>query len=144
MMLSNVQQLNRNDIKKLEEYWQNYKAYKKQLQFRRWELLNPHVSEKEQCETRAPGISKPTERDAMRLQSDELYSNLERIIKTMETLYENADEDIRKIIEMRYWDENGFCYEWEDIADQLYLSRNKVLRRRNVLLDEMAKRIGWV
>jgi len=45
---------------------------------------------------------------------------------------------------MRYWDEENNCYEWEEIADRLNMSRSKVLRLRNGLLDDMADKIGWV
>lgn len=37
----------------------------------------------------------------------------------MEDLYNELDEDMRTIVDMRYWDTDG-CYEWEDIADKLY------------------------
>ncbi len=44
---------------------------------------------------------------------------------------------------MRYWDTEKNCYEWEDIADRLYMSCNKVLRKRNAVIDETAKRLAW-
>lgn len=61
----------------------------------------------------------------------------------MEDLYSELDEDMRTIIDMRYWDKEG-CYEWEDISDKLYISRHKVLRKRNIFFDKIAERIGGI
>ncbi len=44
---------------------------------------------------------------------------------------------------MRYFDKTE-CYEWQNIADKLYMSTYRVLRKRNALIDETARRLGWV
>lgn len=137
--------LNKHDIQKLEEYWVNYKDIKKMVQFREWELLNPSVEEEENVgSSRGLSISKPTESKALTLAQDRYYQNLTHIIKVVEQLYSEVDEDTQKIIDMRYWDDNNDCFEWEEIADKLFISRSKVLRKRNNLIDDTAKRIGWV
>ena len=137
--------LSKHDIQKLEEFWSNHKENKKQLKFREWELLNPSQELDENIGGSSSGfISNPTERNAIRLLEDKLYQNLRLIIETVDVLYKGLDEDTKTIVDMRYWDEENDCYEWEDIAAKLYISRNKVLRKRNNLIDETAKRIGWV
>lgn len=55
----------------------------------------------------------------------------------MEGLYRELDED------MLYGDKDGY-YEWEDIADKLYMSQHKVLCKRNILIDKTAERLGGV
>lgn len=138
--------LNRHDIQKLEEFWSKHKENKRQLKFREFEILSPHQEHTDVNSDikEAYGISNPTERKAMLLIQDKLYQNLKQIVQAVEELYEETDEDTRKIIDMRYWDKENNCYEWEEIADKLYISRSKVLRKRNSLLDETAERIGWV
>lgn len=137
--------LNRHDIQKLEEFWVNHKENKKQLQYREWELLNPTVEVDENIGSSSSGnISKPTERDAIRLVEDKLYQNLKHIVHSVDSIYGGLDNDTKTIVDMRYWDNENECYEWEDIAAKLYVSRSKVLRKRNYLIDETAKQIGWV
>lgn len=138
--------LNRHDIQKLEEFWSKHKENKRQLKFREFEILSPYQEEVDMnSDIKVPyGISNPTERNAYLLSQDRLYQNLKQIVQAVEELYGNSDEDTKTIIDMRYWDSENNCYEWEEIADKLYISRSKVLRKRNSLLDETAERIGWV
>lgn len=103
--------LSRSDIQKIERYW----------------IENGRRSKY--------AISDKTAKKAMLLANDDYYQNLKCIIKTVEDLYNELDDDMRTIEDMRYWDTDG-CYEWEDIADKLYISRNKVLRKRNILSDK--------
>lgn len=137
--------LSRNDIQKIEQFWINHKENKRQLKLREWELLHPVAEYEENIGSSSSGfISNPTERNAIKLLEDKLYQNLKLIIQTVEVIYNEIDDDTRKIVDMRYWDNQNECYEWEDIADKLFVSRSKVLRKRNHLIDETAKRIGWV
>jgi len=106
-------------------------------------LLHPHNEQGELHGGRSNTISDTTVKKATLLANDACYQNLKRIIKAVEDLYRDLDEDMRTIVDMRYWDKDG-CYEWEDIADKLYISRHKVLRKRNILIDKTAERIGWV
>ncbi|KKK34774.1 transcriptional regulator [Salinicoccus sediminis] len=143
--------LGRNDIPKLEEYWINHSELKKQLQFRRFELLYY------QPDTNVGGgksniPTAPTEQEAIKLTQDELYNNLKRITESIDKVYHNLDDDSKFIIHARYFDTNVDCYEWEDIAHELtkmrqddrVVSRNAVLRKRNKIMEDTAVRIGWV
>jgi RinA family phage transcriptional activator len=138
-----VTTLSRIDIQKIEEYWQNHDANKKQLKYREWELLTPYKDEEVDTGISSGGISKTTERRALALVDDKLYQNLQHIIQTVEKMYAEMDADTRVIVGMRYWDKGG-CFEWDDIAEKLSMSRSRVLRKRNLLVDDTAKRIGWV
>ncbi len=135
--------LSRSDIQTIERYWIELEQYRKKLKYREWELLHPHNEQSELVGGSSNTISDTTAKKATVLASDAYYQNLKRIIKTVEELYRDLDEDMRTIVDMRYWDQDG-CYEWEDIADKLYISRHKVLRKRNILIDKTAERIGWV
>ncbi|WP_339262046.1 transcriptional regulator [Lysinibacillus sp. FSL K6-3209] len=135
--------LSRSEVQTIEKYWIDYEVYKKKLKFREWELLHPQNEQGEMVGGRSNTISDTTAKKATVLANDAYYQNLKRIIKTVEDLYRDLDEDMRTIVDMRYWDKDG-CYEWEDIADRLYISRHKVLRKRNILIDKTAERIGWV
>lgn len=138
--------LNKYDLMKLEEYWKNHKENKKLLDYRQYQLLSKNSDDENSGggSNSVRQVSKPVEQAAIKLDEDDLYQNLRRIIHVVEVLYLEADEDLKKIIDMRYWDNDSNFFEWEDIADALFMSRSKVLRKRNGLLDDTAERIGWV
>lgn len=128
--------------KTIEEFWMNIDDYRKQLKFREWELLNPH-QEHEQVGSRGNKISDTTGNRAIILAEDKNYQYLQNIVNSISKLYADLDDDMKTIVNMRYWDKDG-VYEWEDIADKLYISRSKVLRKRNLLIDKTAERLGWM
>lgn len=141
-----LRKLNRSDIQKLEEYWINHKENERRLKFREWELTSK-ASDDENTGAGSNSVrntSSETENLAIKLMSDKLYQNLLTITKAVNNIYKSCDEDMSLIVEMRYWDEDRNCYEWEEIADQLNMSRAKVLRLRNEILKETAELIGWV
>lgn len=130
--------------KTIEEYWININDYRKQLKFREWELLEPYREQDTNIGGgKANTISDTTANKAMILLQDERYQNVSKIVRVIEQTYASVDKDLQAIVDMRYWDKEG-TYEWEDIADKLYISRSKVLRKRNLLIDKTAERLGWL
>lgn len=139
-----MNKLAKYEIEKLEDYWKNIDDYKKQMKFREWELLHPLVEEDTNVGGgRSNKTSDTTGNKAIILAEDKLYQKLKEIVTVIEQLYEELDEDQKVIVQMRYWDKYG-SYEWEEIADKLYMSRSKVLRRRNAIIDRTAEQLKWV
>ena len=139
-----MRKLEKADLEKIEGYWIHIEKLKKDMKFREWELLHPH----QETDTNVGGgkantISDMTANKAIILSEDKEYQNLKNIVTTIEQQYKELDDDYKTIVDMRYWDKEG-CYEWRHIADKLYMSPWQVLRKRNVLIDETAKRLGWV
>lgn len=132
------------DLKKIEGYWINLDKLKKDLKFREWELLHQW---KEQDENQGGGrsghTSDTTFAKAAALVEDKTYNNLKNIVETIDKLYPQLDDVQKAIVAMRYWDKDG-CYEWEDIAAELSISRNKALNKRNALIDKTAEKLGWI
>lgn len=129
--------------KTIEEYWSSLDELKKQLRYREWELLNAH----QETDTNIGGgksnrISDTTGNKAIILAEDKNYQHLKNIITTLEQLYKELDHDQKTIVDMRYFDKQE-AYEWQHVADKLYMSVQRVLRKRNMLIDETAKRLGW-
>lgn len=141
-----MRKLNRHDIKKIEDLWINHAENKKQLKFREWEIFSKNNDD----ENTGGGansvrtIGKPTEALAIKLMEDKLYQNLLTVINSIERLYEQSDINTQRIVDSRYWNDDIYVYEWDEIADELGLSRSSVLRLRNSLLNKTAKEIGWV
>lgn len=141
-----MRKLDRHDIKKLEDHWINYKENIKRMKYREWELMsNDSYDENTGAGSNSVrNISKPTEQYVIRLSEDKLYQNLRTITEVVEKLYNELDEDLLGIVNMRYWCDSRDFMEWEDIAFELGMTRSKVLRLRNSLLDETARLIGYV
>ncbi|MEK5070809.1 hypothetical protein [Sporosarcina sp. FSL K6-1508] len=138
--------LNRHDIKKLEEYWINYNENIKQLKFREWELMSKNSDDENSGggSNSVRQISKPTEQLAVRLIEDKLHQNLTTIIRVVEKLHKETDDDTRYVVDNRYWCSSRDFMEWEDIAYELGMSRYKVLKIRYELLNDTARLIGYV
>lgn len=77
----------RIDIQKLEQFWLQYHEYQKLL----------------------PSLA------AVDKQSIH-YRNMKEIVDAITDLYTSFDEDLKTIVNMRYWDNSQACHEWEDIA----------------------------
>jgi len=136
--------INEYDLKKLESYWSDIDKLKKDLRYREWELMNPHQEQDSNIGGgRSSNISDTTFQKASALLEDKQYNNLKNIVETIESIYPELDDDQKKIVQMRYWDKQE-CYEWQHIGDELYMSVQRVLRKRNKLIDDTAKRLGWV
>ena len=139
-----MSKFNDADLKKLEGYWSNLEQLKKDMRYREWELLHPYQeTDANVGGGRSNHTSDTTGNRATLLAEDKEYQNLKNIVTTIENLYPELDDDQKIIVQMRYWDKKE-CYEWQHIADELYMSVQRVLRKRNNLIDETAKRLGWV
>lgn len=136
--------LSRHDIQKLEDYWINLEDYKREMRHRERDLIEGWL----ESDTNIGGgksnkISDTTGNKATILADDVMLQNLKRIVHTIESLYKELDNDQKTIVDMRYRDKQG-DYEWKHIADELFMSQWQVLRKRNALIDETARRLGWV
>lgn len=140
----NMSKFNDADLKKIEGYWIQLEKLKKDLKFREWELLHQYKEEDKNIGGgKSSNTSDTTFMKANALVEDKVYQNLKNIVETIEKLYPQLDDIQKKIVELRYWDKEG-CWEWEDIAAELYISRNKALNKRNALIDKTAERLGWI
>lgn len=134
--------LEKHKLQTIESFFRDIEVTKRRLKFREWELLNPH--QEQDANTgggRSNKISDTTFNKASVLSEDVEYQQLKLLIKTIEHIYETSDDDQKKIIAMRYWDKES-CYEWQDIADHLYMSVSRVLRKRNAIIDRAAKALA--
>ena len=93
-----MRKMERLDIQKIESYWINHDENKKRLKYREWELLHSrHNADDLNANLRGNRISNPTEQKAAALTNDELYRNLNKIVQSIEQIYEQLDEDLKTI-----------------------------------------------
>lgn len=114
-----MERFSKYDIAKIEEYWINHQEHKEQMKY-----LEHEISQGKE-------------------EKQKLYQNLKSISEAIDKLYATFDEDLKTIVDMRYW-YKYHAAEFEEIADRLFLSRSKVLRKRNLLISKTAQLIGWI
>lgn len=129
--------------KLIEKYWYEIDEYKRKLKFREWELFENTERDENIGGGKSNTIGNPTAAKAMKLLQDEKYQHYKRIIDSVMSVYADLDKEMQTIVHMRYWDKYD-VNEWEDIATSLYMSRSKVLRKRNLILDRTAEKLGWL
>ncbi|GEM_PF-379204 len=143
--------LGKEDIPKLEQFWINYDNLKGQLLYRRYEILyQPEDTNQGGGKSNIP--SNPVESEVVKLHQDMKYRNLQATIQAIEDVYRMATPEQKGIIDYRYWEKDLLIYEWEDIAHELtkrreddkVLSQYSVIRMRNQIMRDTAKRIGWI
>ena len=129
--------------KAIEEYWKNYNAYRKEVDFRYWEVLQKQNHDTNIGGGRSSNISDTTSSQAMKLMNDVRYQHLKRVTKAVESVYETLDDDTRDIVNARYWNEDGVL-EWVDMKDHFFISRAKVYRIREFIINKTAEKLGWL
>lgn len=146
-----ILKLTKEDIPKLEQYWMNYEELKRQLTYRKYELLyQPSDSNVGGGKSNLPG--NPTESEVITLDKDKKYCNLRDTIQAIEDVYNNATDDQRDIIGYRYWNKDLTVTTWDDIAHELtkkqegdkVISTHSAKRIRTKILNDTAVRIGWI
>ena len=136
--------LSRHDVKKLEDYWINISLYKQELRHRERDLLEGWVETDVNIGGgKANTISDTTGNKATLLADDTMYQNLKRIVNTIDMMYTELDHYQKTIVDMKYLAKKD-AYEWKHVADKLNISVQRVLGIRNNLIDETAKRMGYV
>lgn len=143
--------LGKEDLPKLEQLWIKYDEMRGQLAYRRYELLY------QPQDTNIGGgksniVSSPVENEVIKLHKDKTYRNLSESITAIEDVYKCATPEQKAVVDYRYWDKDELVYEWEDIAHELtkqrsddkIISRYAVIRIRNKVMQETAKKIGWI
>lgn len=137
-----MQTLERHDIAKLEGYIKNIKQYRKELKFRGYELLENHDPENIGAgKSNLPG--NPVEREVLKKLNDKKYNNLDNIVSSVEKLIATVDDETLEIMKMKYWNKLDE-YTWDDIADEMFISRRSLGRRRDKWLILLAEYMEYV
>lgn len=120
--MHDMQRLEKYEVEVLETYWNNFEENKKRMYHRDSELSLSGAN--------------PAE--------DAFIQRYTTITNAIEQIYNELDEDLKTIVDMRYWNPSGITEDWLIIANRLYMSRSKVLKKRKWLIEKTAERIGWV
>lgn len=138
-----VTNLNRYEMKLIEDYIKNIDRLRMRLKIRRMELMDNPVEEN-------PGGGKsnlpgdPINREVQMYLMDDYYTNMDKIINAVESVYDNADENVQQIFKLKYWQPVLGIETWEDIAKHLHYSKTNILRVRERYLKDIAERIDFI
>lgn len=141
--MTKVVDLNRGDMKVLEGYIKNIDKLRLRLKVRKLELMdNPVEDNPGSGKSNLPG--NPIEREVIMYLKDDYYSNLDKIIRAVDKIYHNADEDVQEIMRLKYWEPKPGIESWEELAKHLHYSKTSILRVRERYLKDLANRIDFV
>ena len=130
-------------MKLIEDYIKNIDRLRMRLKIRRMELMDNPVEEN-------PGGGKsnlpgdPINREVQMYLMDDYYTNMDKIINAVESVYDNADENVQQIFKLKYWQPVLGIETWEDIAKHLHYSKTNILRVRERYLKDIAERIDFI
>lgn len=129
--------LNNRELYNLDQELFKFRGINRAIWVRRAELMSNNGEE--MVGSRSGGISKPTENTVIKLSTDVPLKNLELFKETVETFIDKLTEEQRGIFEMR-WGQASL--DWEEIAEQLFISNATVYRKRNNILETYARTKG--
>ncbi len=138
-----VVDLNREDMRVLEGYIKNVDKLRMRLRVRKLELMdNPIIDNPGSGKPNLP--SSPIEREVMMCLKDAYYTNLDKIITAVDSIYNGADEDVQEIMRLKYWEPKPGVEAWEDLAKHLHYSKTSILRVRERYLKDLANKIDYI
>ena len=135
--------LNRYDMKILESYIINIEQLTFRKLIREYEL-HDKPTDNNTGGSRSNTPSDPVYRHVSINLEDDYYNNLDKIIKAVDKLYNNANEDVKHVFNVRYWGNEVGIDTWEGMAKHLYTSKTNLLRVRETYLKQLANDIDYV
>lgn len=85
--------------------------------------------------------TKPTERIATAIIMNKMLQQLEAITEAIRSVYERLPDEKKKLVQLKYWTKQQ--YSWEEIAEQLHVSKRQAIRWRNEIVYAIAEKLGW-
>lgn len=100
-----------------------------------------HESPVPDGQPKGSGVSRPTERKAMRLTSNVRLRQMEHTIRALETVLVSLPEDRYKMVQMRYWDRPRTLTD-DGIALRLNIDKRTLYRWIDGILQGIAIEMG--
>ena len=127
-----MKKLSDRELKTLDEELFKFRGIQRTIDLRRLELTTRNPDSQGGP---AIGISKPTETAAIKLADDPTLKFLEGFKEIVDKLLANLIDEDMEIFNLR-WQYPQL--RWEEIADQKFMSRATIYRRRRIILEQYA------
>lgn len=141
-MLRNIFELSRDDLKWLEDKFERYYQFDKEIAIRKEEL-----KAKNRDENIGGGksnlVGKPVESQVIREQSDPYIKMRIDWKRAIDKIYEESSEEVRQIMVDKFWSDKQYM-SWPAIGDDYYISKTQIYRLRYDILEQFAQEIGYI
>ena len=127
-----MKKLSDRELKTLDEELFKFRGIQRTIDLRRLELTTRNPDSQGGSSI---GISKPTETAAIKLADDPTLKFLEGFKEIVDKLLANLIDEDMEIFNLR-WQYPQL--RWEEIADQKFMSRATIYRRRRIILEQYA------
>ena len=127
-----MKKLNNKELQLLDQELFKFRGIQRTIDLRRLELTTRNP-DSQSCPS--IGISKPTETAAIKLADDPTLKFLEGFKEIVDKLVANLIDEDMEIFNLR-WQYPQL--RWEEIADQKFMSRATIYRRRRTILEQYA------
>lgn len=128
-------------FKHIEAELYKYHETVKEIKHLRYNVIQSTTVDENIGGGRSGFISKPTEILATRLTTHRQLDYLESIAYAIETVYNIAPSDYRKLVQIRYWTNRDL--NWDGIASKLNCNKRTAQRWRNEIVCAIAEVLGW-
>lgn len=130
--------------------WETYKYIEAEL--RGYKASRRELSEMEQDiiasvpvidnpEAGHSGPGDPTSRKALQIINDRRLLRLHSVIRAIEDVYEMCNDDEKRLIELRYWNNR---YKDAGVADKLHIGTRTVYRWSDKIVLAIAAKLGFI
>lgn len=141
MLLKTEYDVSQSTFKHIESEWFRYPETVKEIQRIRQNIISSTSTDENIGGGKSNLPSSPTEKLAIRLSSHKQLEYLEDLVHAIETVYNLAPDDYRKIARLRYWDKKKL--DWNQVAEDVGYSRVHAIRIRKQLIVATAEILGW-
>lgn len=141
-MLRNIFELNKDDLKWLEDKFERYTQLDKEIAIRKEELKIREVDENIGG-GKSNTVSSPVEVQVIKEQSDPYIRTRLMWKDGIEKTYCESSIEVQRIIEDKFWGDKNYL-SWTAIGEEYYISKTQVYRLRYDVLERFAKKIGYI
>ncbi|MFU8753360.1 transcriptional regulator [Streptococcus suis] len=127
-----MKKLSNKELQQLDQELFKFRGIQRTIDLRRLELSTRNPDSQGGPSI---GISKPTETIAVKLADDPTLKFLEGFKEIVDKLLANLIDEDKEIFNLR-WQYPQL--RWEEIADQKFMSRATIYRRRRIILEQYA------
>lgn len=127
-----MKKLNNKELQLLDQELFKFRGIQRTIDLRRLELTTRNPDSQGGPSI---GISKPTETASIKLADDPTLKFLEGFKEIVDKLLANLIDEDMEIFNLR-WQYPQL--RWEEIADQKFMSRATIYRRRRIILEQYA------
>lgn len=127
-----MKKLSDKELQLLDQELFKFRGIQRTIDLRRLELTtrNPDIQSGTSI-----GISKPTETIAVKLADDPTLKFLESFKEIVDKLLSNLIDEDKEIFNLRW---RYPQLRWEEIAEQKFMSKATIYRRRRIILEQYA------